>query len=169
MPAVSDPSPLNDLAAASERRDGPDRRRRVLFALLFGGFKPRRRRPRRDHERHIAALDWHPPQWLAVAMLIVLLSVADALLTLTLLGLGAQEVNPLMAPLVVGTGHGFAYWKFGLTAGGVITLTLLARMRVFGRVPVAVVLYTVLAVYVALISYEVWLLDRASYRLLDLP
>jgi hypothetical protein len=168
MRSVSDPSPLNDVAAASERRSGPDRRRKVMRALLVGSFNPRRRRPRRDDERHVAALDWHHPQWLAVAMLIVLLSVADALLTITLINLGASEANPLMEPLVSGAGYGFAFWKFGLTAGGVMLLTLLARMRMFGRVPVAAILYGVLALYVALVSYEVWLLDRLSFGLLGL-
>jgi hypothetical protein len=168
MHAVSDPSTLNDVAAASERRSGPDRRRRVLRALLVGSFNPRRRRPRRDDERHIAALDWHHPQWLAVSMLIVLLSVADALLTLTLINLGATEANPFMAPLVGGAGYSFAFWKFGLTAGGVTLLTVLARMRMFGRVPVALVLYALLALYVALIGYEFWMLDRLSFGLLSL-
>ncbi len=51
--------------------------------------------------------------------LILLLSIADALFTLTLLQHGASEANPLMAPLVTGSGHGFAFWKVGLTTTGV--------------------------------------------------
>jgi len=50
--------------------------------------------------------DWFHPQWLAVGMLILLLCSADALLTLTLISHGAVEVNPLMAPLVTGSGTG---------------------------------------------------------------
>ena len=41
-----------------------------------------------------------------------------------------------MAPLVGGSGLAFAMVKIGLTAGGVMLLTQLARMRAFGRVPV---------------------------------
>jgi hypothetical protein len=151
-----------------ERRAGEDRRRNVLHALVVGSFNPRRRRPRREREHHIAALDWHHPQWLAVAMLIVLLSVTDALLTLTLLNLGAHEANPFMAPLVGRGGYGFVAWKFGLTAGGVVLLTLVARMRVFGRIPVAMLLYTLLALYALLICYELWLIDQAGFGLVDL-
>jgi len=70
---------------------------------------------------------------------------------------GATEANPLMAPLVAGTGHGFAFWKVGLTAVGVMTLTLLARLRIRGRT-VGHALYLVLAGYVVLVGYELFLL-----------
>jgi hypothetical protein len=101
--------------------------------------------------------DWFHPQWLAVGMLILLLCSADALLTLTLISHGATEINPFMAPLVTGSGHAFAGWKLGLTAMGVIVLTLLARLEVFGRT-VGVVLYAVLGMYVVLVAYELFLL-----------
>ncbi len=134
---------------------------------MVGGVTPRRRNPRRDGERGIAALDWHPAQWLGVSVTIMLLSVADAILTLTLISLGAEEINPVMEPLVTGSGRGFALWKLGLTAGGVILLTMLARMSAFGRIPVAGILYTVLAVYVALVGYELWLLEHLSMSAYD--
>jgi hypothetical protein len=134
-----------------------------LRALLIGNFRQRRRAPRRDDERHLAALDWHHPQWLAVGLLIVLLSVADAFLTITLLSLGANEANPIMEPLVQRPGMGFAAWKMLLTAGGVVTLILLARMRAFGRIPVAVILYGVLLAYVVLVAYELWLLEHLTF------
>ena len=108
-------------------------------------------------ERHVVVTDWFHPQWLAVAILILLLCGADAILTLTLISKGASEVNPLMAPLVAGSGRGFAFWKFGLTALGVVFLTLLARLRVMGRA-VGVILYIVLGQYVILIGYELFLL-----------
>lgn len=62
-----------------------------------------------------------------------------------------------MEPLVKGSGHSFAYWKIGLTAMGVTVLTLLARLRVWGR-GVGTILYVVLAGYIVLISYELFLL-----------
>jgi hypothetical protein len=111
-------------------------------------------------ERALAALDWHPPQWLATAILILLFSSADAVLTLELMRQGAYEANPLMRPLVDGSGLAFTLVKVGLTAGGVVVLTLLARVRVLGSLSAGVLLYLVLAGYLALILYE--------YRLLDL-
>ena len=101
--------------------------------------------------------DWFHPQWLAVGILILLLCGADAILTLTLINFGANEVNPIMDPLVRDSGHSFAYWKIGLTAMGVVVLTLLARLRYFGRA-VGWVLYGVLGMYCVLVGYELFLL-----------
>jgi hypothetical protein len=141
----------------SERRDRLERRRSVLGALWHGNFARRRIAPRRDTESHAVVTDWFHPQWLAIAIGILLLCSADAILTLTLIAHGASEVNPLMDPLVRGSGHSFAYWKFGLTSLGVVLLTLLARLRVFGKT-VGILLYVVLAVYAVLVSYELFLL-----------
>jgi hypothetical protein len=144
-----------------DRRRGPDRRKQGIRALWYGSFNPRRRGSRRNGERRISGVDWHDPQWLAVAMLIVLFSCVDAFLTLTLVDHGAYEVNPFMAPLVGGSGLAFALVKIGLTAGGVVLLTLLARMKAFGRVPVSLLLYTVLLGYGVLLFYEFRLLQDA--------
>jgi len=140
-----------------ERRDRVERRRSLFHALWRGNFERRRRAPRRDGERHAVVTDWFHPQWLAVALLILLLCGADALLTLTLIAHGASEINPFMAPLVQGSGHAFAYWKFGLTAGGVVILTLLGQLKVFGRA-VGTILYGVLGMYALLVGYELFLL-----------
>jgi hypothetical protein len=147
---------------AIERRHGPDRRKQPIRALFYGSFNPPRRRgPRREGERIVAGVDWHDPQWLAVAMLIVLFSCVDAFLTLTLLDHGAYEVNPVMAALVGGSALAFSLVKIGLTSGGVVMLTLLARMKAFGRVPVGLLLYSVLLGYGALLVYEFRLLQEA--------
>ena len=144
-------TPLN------ERRERTERRRSVLRALWHGNFKRRRVAPRRTHERHAVVTDWFHPQWLGVAILILLLCCFDAVLTLTLLNHGAYEVNPLMAPLVEGTGRAFALVKLGLTSVGVVFLTILARLRIFGR-SVGYALYLVLAGYIVLVGYELFLL-----------
>ncbi|MEJ1961147.1 MAG: DUF5658 family protein [Gammaproteobacteria bacterium] len=103
-------------------------------------------------------MDWHHPQWLAVAILTLLLSSIDAFLTLMLLERGANEANPFMQPLVSGSPLLFTMVKMGLTSGGIVLLILLARARVFGRVPVSLILYAVLLVYATLVGYEFWLL-----------
>jgi hypothetical protein len=147
------------LRAPCERRRG-DRRRQLLRALLLGNLHARRRLPRRASEQGLAAVDWHHPQWLAIAILIVVFSSADALLTLELIGQGAYETNPLMRPLVGGGSVlAFTLVKVGLTAGGVVLLTLMARTRLFGRLSTGLLLYALLVGYGALILYEVSLLD----------
>jgi hypothetical protein len=144
---------------ASRERRGSDRRQRVAHALLQGSFKPRRRVPRRYDEHTLTAVDWHHPQWLAIATLIIVCCCADAFLTLLLVAHGAHEVNPIMAPLVGGSSLTFALTKISVTAVGVVLLTQLARIRAFGRLPVGVLLYGVLALYSALILYELKLLE----------
>ena len=155
---VNERDPLAAAASEPERRR-TERRRHVLRALLHGSLRPRRRGPRRADEHQVSAVDWHHPQWLAIAMLIVVFSAADALLTLMLIERGAYEINPFMAPLVGGSALSFALVKVGLTAGGVVLLTQIARIRAFGRIPVGVFLYSVLALYGALIAYEFSLLN----------
>ncbi|HEY2274765.1 MAG TPA: DUF5658 family protein [Steroidobacteraceae bacterium] len=145
------------MSAPPERRRA-DRRRQVLWALLVGSFHARRRQPRRAAEQALAAVDWHHPQWLATAILILALSCTDALLTLALLERGASEANPLMRPLVLGSALPFTVVKVGVTAGGVVLLTLLASLRVFGRLQAGVLLYALVAGYGALILYELRLL-----------
>jgi hypothetical protein len=144
----------------AERRAGFERRSQTWLALATGSWRRRRRAPRRRVDAGLAAVDWHEARWLGVALLILLLSLTDAFLTLILINQGATELNPAMKPLVDGTGRGFALWKLGLTAGGVILLTLLVRVRVFGRYLAGVALYAILAGYVLLVSYEFWLVDQ---------
>lgn len=141
-----------------ERRRGPDRRTRVGRALVHGSFHPRRLGPRREGEHGFGAVDWHHPWWLAIATLILVLCASDAVLTVVLISRGAYEVNPVLAPLIGGSGVLFAVVKVGLTGLGVVLLTLLSRVRAFGGVPVALVLYGVLAGYGVLIGYELRLL-----------
>jgi hypothetical protein len=145
----------------AERRNAADRRSRTLRSLAHGSFKRRRHGPRRLADASIAGTDWYAPQWLAAALLILILCVADALITLALLGHGAHELNPLMDTIVHGDGRSFVAYKFGLTSTGVVLLILLARVRAFGGLPVSVLLYGVLAAYVWLVSYEFILLRHA--------
>jgi hypothetical protein len=95
---------------------------------------------------------------LAVAISILLLSVADAFLTLLLLQGGADEVNPVMAALIYRSVAMFAALKMGMTGVGVMLMVFLARYRFMRLLRVESVLYAVLAAYATLIGYEVWML-----------
>ena len=141
-----------------ERRSESDRRRRIFRALWQGSVRPRRHGPRRAGENRLGSVDWHHPWWLAVAVAIMALSCADALLTLMLLNRGAREVNPMLVSLVRGSPVIFVLVKIALTGAGIVCLTLLARLRVFGWIPVRLILYGVLLAYIGLIFYELALL-----------
>src|SRR5476649_2410378 len=69
-------------AGVAERRDRVDRRRRVFWSVLYGSFKPRRRRPaRRLDDSRFHPVDWYSAHLLAVSVAILLLSATDAFLT----------------------------------------------------------------------------------------
>lgn len=145
-----------------DRRRARDRRRVTLWALLYGGLRPRRRTVRREVEDSISLVDWHDPHLLAVALGILLLSCADAFLTLNLLMLGAQEANPIMAKLIYLDVTWFIVVKIGLTSLGVVVLVTLSRCVVFGRIRVVSTLYFCFAAYAALVLYELALLAHLT-------
>ena len=87
----------------------------------------------------------------------LLLSIADAFLTIRLMGHGAEEANPLLAFVLSEHPRMFAALKMVLTGVGVTLLVALARARVFNVVRVSVFLYGLVAGYIALIVYEAWL------------
>jgi hypothetical protein len=139
------------------RARGDDRRRTTLRTFIQSGFTPRRRVGRRADEQHLP-IDWHEPYLLFLAIMILLLNVADAFLTLTLLTVGAREANPLIAFVLEEYPKLFAITKMGLTGVGVLVLVAVARARLFNVVRVGSLLHAVLAGYIALIAYEWWLL-----------
>jgi hypothetical protein len=138
-----------------------------LHALLAGHWMRRRRDGRRVDDQHAAGLDWHDAHWLGAALVVLLLSILDAFMTITLMNHGAVEANPLMAPLVQGGSAAFAYWKVGLTAAGVLVLTAFARFRLFRIIPVGLVLYLLGAGYMVLIVYEFQMLGRYEAELVS--
>jgi hypothetical protein len=141
-----------------ERRAVPDRRRQKLRALLIGGFRARRRHARRQGSTAVTALDWHPPRWFAVALLILTLSLIDSLLTLVLLDHGAIEINPVMRYFIEEGGAVFALVKLGLTGSCITLLIVTTRSRAFGRTPAGSILYLTVLIYASLVGYEVCLL-----------
>jgi hypothetical protein len=145
------------LAGGVERRRGGDRRQLTLWSFLRGGVTPRRRNGRRAGEQHLP-VDWHQPYFLFLSVMILLLSVADAFLTITLIMGGATEANPFLAYILDDHPELFALVKMGLTGAGVLVLVAVARSRVFRVVRVDTVLQGLFVGYVALIAYEWWLL-----------
>ena len=137
-----------------------ERRQRVLWSVVYGSFNARRRGPpRRLNDARYHALDWHSPHLLAVSIGILLLCVADAVLTLTLMSHGAIEVNPVMAMLVYGSPAVFTALKMAMTGISVMLLVYLARYRIMRFVSVELILYGVLAGYMILIGHEVGMLQ----------
>lgn len=138
-----------------------DRRKRVVWSILYGSVRPRRRANRRSSEPRYVRLDWHHPHLLYLAIGILLLSAADAALTLNLLALGGREVNVVMDRFIRIDYYCFAAVKMLLTGCGVIWLVSHASRRLFGVVPVSALLCLVALGYLVLIWYEITLLNSA--------
>jgi len=142
-----------------DRRLGYDRRRLTLRTFVQGGFTPRRRASRRGAGAQ-DLVDWHEPHLLFLSIAILLLSVTDAFLTLTLLTRGAHEANPLLAYVLDHHPDMFAGIKMFLTGTGVLVLVAMARAKVFRVIRVSAIMHVCLAAYLVLIGYEWWLLQQ---------
>jgi hypothetical protein len=149
-----------------ERRAGGERRHRIWWSFLYGSIRPRRRRPaRRVGDLSFHATDWHGAHLWGVSIVILILSLADAFLTLTLMSAGAVEVNPFMAMFVGGNVAVFAGLKIAMTGGSVLLLVFLARYRFMRLMRVEVMLYAVLVAYLALMVHEWRMLKVLGDRL----
>jgi hypothetical protein len=151
---------------ADERRGRADRRRRFLWAICYGSFNPRRRRPaRRLDDSRFHPLDWHSAHLLGVSVGILLFSAADAFFSAILLLHGANEVNPVMAVLFYRSIAIFTALKMAMTGACIVLMVLLARYSFMRVIRVELIMYMVLAVYAWLIFYEVGMLKLSQ----DLP
>jgi hypothetical protein len=139
------------------RVNGTDRRALTLRTLLASSLSPRRRGGRRASDNELF-VDFHDRRLLVPAVAMLLLSVIDGFLTVSLLKDGAEETNPLLKFVLDEHPRLFAAVKIALTGFGVLLLVALARARVFKVVRVSLFLYGLLAAYAALVAYELWLL-----------
>jgi hypothetical protein len=149
-------------AAHTERRLGRERRTRSLIAYWRGALTPRRRSGRRTVDHIYPTIDWHPARVFALVMLILVLCVADGVLTVVLIANGAVEANPVMAIFVPHALGWFAAVKLTLTTLGIMVLVACSRMRLFRVFSGEILLYAILACYVALVIYEVRMLDTIT-------
>jgi hypothetical protein len=160
-PPTEEPSRAADdedaVAPVAERRTSQrDRRRFSLKSLLRGGLTPRRRAGRRASDEYVP-IDWHDPHLLILAVAMLLLSVTDAFLTVTLLANGAIESNPLLAFVLNEHPQLFAGVKMTLTGCGIVVLVAVARTRLLGLVSAYRLFQGAVAAYLVLVTYELWL------------
>jgi len=143
-----------------ERRlENRDRRRMSVKSLLHGGLRPRRRQNRRDYNEQYHVLDLHDSELMWLALGIVIMSCLDAMFTLNLLAIGAEEINILMRSLINTDINRFLVVKIGATCISVVTLVAASEYRVLGRVPVRLLLRGLFLIYAALLVYEIVLLS----------
>ena len=154
-------TPMQEPPAPSEKRQGPDRRRRPTSPWsrrsLFGG---RRRSVRRaeDRDAHVY-VDRYGPEFGLLLLTTLALCLADAFLTLELIGLGAEELNPVMDYFLRKGPVPFLTAKYVLTASGLVFLLIHKEYPLFsGRLRGKTLLFCLPALYALLIAYEVALI-----------
>jgi hypothetical protein len=132
-----------------------DRRRANLPVWHPRRLRGRRMRMRRDTDKaQPYAVDRVSWPVFALAILLLLLTLADGLITVALLDHGFEEANPLMRLMLErGTSHFFVV-KYVLTALFLPVALVMNHYRLFGSrlrvghlIPIAVALYLVLIAY----------------------
>jgi len=142
-------------------RDGVDRRSFTWRTVFYGFLFSRRREVRRDGDDDVF-IDWHHPWVFAMAVGTMLLSVADAFLTLQLIDLGMIEANPVMASVMGHSTLAFTASKMVMTAVGVFALVFLARATVLRHFRTGQLLTFTFSTYLCLICYELIHLMRLT-------
>jgi hypothetical protein len=138
-----------------ERRSGRDRRLEATRPFGRFMFRGRRAGGRRREEVRNLYVDRYGRQDLVLVGLILALNIADALLTLTYLGQGGTEANPLMRA-VIDSGEG---WFLLVKALGVgLCVLILLVHKTFRLVRQA--LHASLGFYGCLLVYHIVLQVR---------
>jgi hypothetical protein len=140
--------------STSNKREDSERRDFTWQTVFFGFLRSRRHAHRRDVDDEVVFLDWHHPWLFFLATGTMLLSAADAFLTLQLLERGMVEVNPIMSVIMSKSTLLFTSTKLGMTASGILTLVYLARFLFMNRFRTGAVLTCLFAFYACLVCYE---------------
>ena len=141
-------------SAIPEQRSGDDRRRFSWRTVAYGFTLSRRHANRRLGDEEVIFLDWHHPWLFFLATGTMLLSCADAFLTLRLLDLGMIEANPVMKAVMTQGTLMFTSTKLAMTAIGIFVLVFLAKARFLNRIRTGLFLTTFFSFYACLVCYE---------------
>lgn len=143
-------TPFADLTTFAKKRKTGERRQRPTSLFSRYLFTGRRRAMRRVEEEgdgyyvdRFSPADWIPP----VALLLV--SVADLVLTSAWLNAGGTEANPLMAWLTGKGGIWFAGVKIAVTLFAAVFFLLHARFR-YARLAIGALIF----LYACLLAYH---------------
>ena len=138
-----------------DRRADDERREFSWRTVFFGFMRSRRRALRRNEDSGVIFLDWHHPWLFFLAVGIMLLSCADAFLTLTLMQHGMIEANPFMDTMLSQGTAAFAVSKVVMTGTGILILVFLAKARFMNRFRTGLFLTFFFSFYCCLVCYEI--------------
>ena len=140
--------------ATSDNRAETDRREFTWRTVFFGFTRSRRRDHRRLVDDDVIFLDWHHPWLFFLATGTMLLSCADAFLTLQLIDRGMIEVNPVMNAVMAHSTMLFTSTKLAMTGFGILVLVFLAKAQFLNRFRTGAFLTVFFSFYACLVCYE---------------
>ncbi len=136
------------------RENTGDRRRKPTPVFSWYSLFGRRRSNRRRTDSRVNYyVDLYNARLLAMLLLIVALSLIDAMCTHHIIARGGSEWNPIMRVLLDVSDHAFFSYKFVMTAMGVIILCLHKNFRLVRHLISLILLF-----YVLLMFYQVTIL-----------
>ena len=138
----------------SDKREEDSRREFSWRTVFYGFIRSRRRANRRTADDEIVFLDWHHPWLFFLATGTMLLSCADAFLTLQLMNVGMVETNPFMQAVMAQSTLMFTSTKLAMTAFGILVLVFLAKSRFLNRFRTGLLLTIFFSCYACLVCYE---------------
>lgn len=138
----------------SDKREEDSRREFSWRTVFYGFIRSRRRANRRTADDEIVFLDWHHPWLFFLATGTMLLSCADAFLTLQLMNVGMVETNPFMQAVMAQSTLLFTSTKLAMTAFGILVLVFLAKSRFLNRFRTGLLLTIFFSCYACLVCYE---------------
>ena len=141
-------------SAVTDKRAEADRREFSWRTVFYGFMRSRRRDYRRTRDDEVIFLDWHHPWLFFLATGMMLLSCADAFLTLQLIDRGMIEVNPFMNAVIAHSTVLFTSTKLSMTAFGILVLVFLAKSRFLNRFRTGAFLTVFFSFYACLVCYE---------------
>jgi Domain of unknown function (DUF5658) len=161
-PVLEDHSALPGNRPDLGRRVGVDRRRaptRAIDALRLSGHRASVRRAlEREGPFFVDRFD---PVILTLTLGVLVLCLVDGVLTIELIDLNSEEINPVMRFLLRRGYLSFLMGKYALTAAGLPFLVVYKNWPLFGtRFRAGFLLPIFFALYLGLLTYQVILLQK---------
>jgi len=144
-----------------EKRSQPDRRKKKLSlrSLLFGGRREIIRRY--EDKQNTFYVDRYRQSLFGVIVLILFLSVIDAMLTVLLINHGAIEVNPIMAFYLEVGPYTFLFVKYALTSVGLLVIVIFRNIFLKPiKIHVGSFIYFILLAFLGVVSWQIFLIHR---------
>ncbi|MDH5377409.1 MAG: DUF5658 family protein [Gammaproteobacteria bacterium] len=150
--------------AEGKRYSGEEDRRKAHIRAGLHSLtgKGRRKSIRRDGDTlNGLVVDHHEPKLFFITVAILLLCIADAFFTLTILNMGGEEVNPVMKALLDTDVLLFFVIKFFLTAVFLVVTIVYKHFKILNLVSGYHLIVGIFSVYITLIFYELYLIYLA--------